>query len=120
MHIRKITNVNLNQHAISSSPNEMTTPLLSPKNNRSCIENSHEDLIDLTFSSEEGSSLSSVHCCCSNSEHIDINLQESIIVNNHENEKASINSCTSASEGILRREKLISNLKPITKMWTFS
>ena len=57
----EITNINLNQHAISSSANEMTTPL-SPKDNRSSMENNHEDLIDSTLSSKEGPSVPSVNC----------------------------------------------------------
>ena len=65
---------------------------------------------------EEDSSLSYVNFRRSNSEHADINLQESIIVNNREDETTNISSSTSTSKGVLHCEKLISNLKSITKM----
>ena len=68
------TDVNLNQHAISSHVNEMTTPLPSPKNNRLSIENNRDGLTNSTLSNEEDPSLSCVSFRRSNSEDFDINL----------------------------------------------
>ena len=78
----------------------MTTSLLSPKNTRSSSENNRDGLINSSLWNEEGPSLPSIDFRRSNSEHVDTNVQESIIINNHENDIASISSSTSASKGI--------------------
>ena len=52
---RETKDVNFNQHIISSHANEMTTPLLSPKNNPSFIENNCDGLINLIPSNESRS-----------------------------------------------------------------
>ena len=52
----------------------MTTPLVSPKMNRSSIENNGDGLRNSTFLNEEGLSLSSVNFRHSNSKDFDINL----------------------------------------------
>ena len=107
--------VNLNEYAISNNVNEITTPLLSPKNNRSSIENNCDCLINSTLSYEEGSFLSSVNFRCSNSKHVDNNLQESIIINNRKNETANISHVPC----IIRCEKFIRHLQTIRKVQTF-
>ena len=96
----------------------MTILLLSPENNHSSIEGNPDSLINSTLSTEEAQFLSSVNFRCSNPEHVDINLRESITVRNHENETSNINNSISTSKGTLRCEKSIRNLKPIKKMWT--
>ena len=115
----EITDVNLNQHAISSHVNNMTVPLLSSKKNHSFTENNCDCLISSTHSNEEDQFLYSTNFRHSNSGNVGINLQEPIIVNNHENKTANVSSSTSLLRDILLREKLIRNLKPITKMWIF-
>ena len=73
--------------------------------------------INSPLSNEENPSFFSANFRYSNSEHVIINSEESMIVNNHENEIANIrSSSTSRSKCILLCEKLLSNLKTITKM----
>ena len=97
----------------------MKTPLLNPKNNRPSIESNRDGLTNSTLSNEEDPCLPSVNFRYSNFEHVEINLQKSIIVNNRENEPANTSCSTSVSKGICHYEKLISNLARITKMWAF-
>ena len=68
------TDVNLNQHTINSHVNEMTIPLLSPKNDRSSIDNNDDGFMNSTLSNEEAPFFFSVNFRCSKSEHGDNNL----------------------------------------------